>query len=235
MVSRDIVGKCLWTLLGTLAVAGTAWGLSALVAGNVGRGTPKASKPAAVSAPAETTGHRPATLVRRDASATAGTLLTSSPESASPDARAAERELFRLQSENQRLRAELDTCKAEKESYRKQINELEQEIATLKLTEAFMAGGTEPSIAKERIDKTIDIALSSNKRSDRAFRTWILPEKDENAIIKKARMCALERWGNDYDLEVNLNFFMALYIWDSKKYAGIINDGLEWIKDNSAS
>ena len=57
--------------------------------------------------------------------------------------------------ENQRLRTELDTCKAEKESYRKQINELEQEIATLKLTEAFMAGGTEPSIAKERIDKII--------------------------------------------------------------------------------
>lgn len=109
MVSRDIVGKCLWTLLGTLAVAGTAWGLSALVAGNVGRGTPKAAKPAAVSsASAETTGRRPATLVRRDASATAGSLLTSSPESASPDARAAERELFRLQSENQRLRARLD-------------------------------------------------------------------------------------------------------------------------------
>ena len=109
MVSRDIVGQCLWPLLGTLAVAGTAWGLSALVAGNVGRVTPKAAKPAAVSsAPAETTGRRPATLVRRDASATAGTLLTSSPESASPDARAAERELFRLQSENQRLRARLD-------------------------------------------------------------------------------------------------------------------------------
>ena len=109
MVSRDIVGKCLWTLLGTLAVAGTAWGLSALVAGSVGRSTPKAAKPAAVSsAPAEATGRRPASLVRRDGSATTAPLLTSSPESASPDVRAAERELFRLQTENQRLRARLD-------------------------------------------------------------------------------------------------------------------------------
>ena len=108
MVNRDIVGKCLWTLLGTLAVAGTAWGLSAMVAGSAAKGGAKVVKPVVVSAPAETTGRRPATLVRRDAPATVGTLLTSSPESASPETRAAERELFQLQVENQRLRARLD-------------------------------------------------------------------------------------------------------------------------------
>lgn len=109
MVGRDIAGKCLWTLLGTLAVAGAAWGLSAMVAGSAGGGTPKATKPAAVSAaPAETAGRRPAILVRRDGTAASGTLLTASPESASPADRDAVRELFRLQSENQRLRARLD-------------------------------------------------------------------------------------------------------------------------------
>lgn len=57
--------------------------------------------------------------------------------------------------ENQRLRAELEAGKAENEAYRKQMTELVQEIDTLKLTEAFLAGGNNPSIAKERIDKII--------------------------------------------------------------------------------
>ena len=110
MISNDIAGKSLWTLLAALAVAGTAWGLSALVAGSVARDGARAAtkKPAAASAPAETAGRRPAVLVRRDAPAKAGALPASSPETASPEARAAERELFRLQSENQRLRARLD-------------------------------------------------------------------------------------------------------------------------------
>jgi hypothetical protein len=108
MVSRDIAGKCLWTLIGTLAVAGTAWGLSAMLAGGSSRGGAggrvAAAKPAAVSAPAETAGRRPV-LVRRDG--TAATVIPS-PETASSGDRASERELFRLQTENQRLRARLD-------------------------------------------------------------------------------------------------------------------------------
>ena len=108
MVNRDIVGKCLWTLLGTLAVVGAAWGLSAMVAGSVGGGGAKAAKPAAASSPAETAGRRPVTLVRRDGANPSGAHLTASPESASPEARASERELFQLQVENQRLRARLD-------------------------------------------------------------------------------------------------------------------------------
>lgn len=60
-----------------------------------------------------------------------------------------------VRAENERLHAELETCKAENDSYRKQMTELGQEIDTLKLTEAFMAGGNTPSIAKERIDKII--------------------------------------------------------------------------------
>lgn len=109
MISNDIAGKSLWTLLAALAVAGTAWGLSALVAGSVARdGAKAAAKPAAASASAGTAGRRPAVIVRRDAPAKTGALPASSPETASPEARAAERELFRLQSENQRLRARLD-------------------------------------------------------------------------------------------------------------------------------
>ena len=57
--------------------------------------------------------------------------------------------------ENQRLRNELEEGKAENASYRKQMTELVQEIDTLKLTEAFMAGNNTPSAAKERIDKII--------------------------------------------------------------------------------
>lgn len=108
MVGRDIAGKCLWTLLGTLAVAGAAWGLSAMVAGSSGGGAAVRAAPrraAAAEAPAQTIGRRPA--VQRPAEAAAAETAAAAAPSAPAD-RDAARELFRLQSENQRLRARLD-------------------------------------------------------------------------------------------------------------------------------
>lgn len=109
MVGRDIAGKCLWTLLGTLAVAGAAWGLSAMVAGNSGGGSAVRAAPrraaAAAEAPAQAIGRRPA--VQRPSEAAAAETAAAAAPSAPVD-RDAARELFRLQSENQRLRARLD-------------------------------------------------------------------------------------------------------------------------------
>ena len=102
MVGRDIAGKCLWTLLGTLAVAGFAWGLSAILAGGNGVASSRRPAPsAAVGAPVQTIGRRPA--VRRPAEAPSAE-TAAAPASSTPAAR----ELFRLQTENQRLRARLD-------------------------------------------------------------------------------------------------------------------------------
>ena len=56
--------------------------------------------------------------------------------------------------ENERLRAELQACKETGEAYRRQILELESTIETLKLTEAFTAGGDHQA-AKEKMDQLI--------------------------------------------------------------------------------
>ena len=56
--------------------------------------------------------------------------------------------------ENQRLRQELQACEETGAALRKQIMELESEIETRKLTEAFTAGG-DPAGAKKRIDSLI--------------------------------------------------------------------------------
>ncbi|MBR1707093.1 MAG: hypothetical protein IJ721_09970 [Bacteroidales bacterium] len=56
--------------------------------------------------------------------------------------------------ENERLRAELHACKETGETYRRQIMELESRIETLKLTEAFTAGG-DHAAAKAKIDQLI--------------------------------------------------------------------------------
>ena len=51
-----------------------------------------------------------------------------------------------------KLQSELDEAKAENEAYRKQIIELERQIDNQKLTDAFMAGGTDTAAAKKKID-----------------------------------------------------------------------------------
>ena len=56
--------------------------------------------------------------------------------------------------ENERLRGELHACKETGEAYRRQIMELESTIDTMKLTEAFTAGGDHRA-AKEKLDQLI--------------------------------------------------------------------------------
>ena len=55
--------------------------------------------------------------------------------------------------ENRRLRQELQACEETGASLRKQIWELESEIETRKLSEAFMAAA--PTDAKARVDSLI--------------------------------------------------------------------------------
>ncbi|MBQ6880341.1 MAG: hypothetical protein IJN52_09075 [Bacteroidales bacterium] len=62
-----------------------------------------------------------------------------------------------------RLQTELEQTRLQNETYRKQIIELERQIDNLKLTEAFMAGGTDTASAKKKIDrlmKEIDRCIS---------------------------------------------------------------------------
>ncbi|MEE0236026.1 MAG: hypothetical protein UD961_07690 [Bacteroidales bacterium] len=54
--------------------------------------------------------------------------------------------------ERTRLQSELEQARAENETYRKQIIELERQIDNQKLTEAFMAGGADTAAAKKKID-----------------------------------------------------------------------------------
>ena len=54
--------------------------------------------------------------------------------------------------ERQRLQTALEHSQAKEQTYRKQIIELERQIDNQKLTEAFMAGGTDTAAAKKKID-----------------------------------------------------------------------------------
>jgi len=56
--------------------------------------------------------------------------------------------------ENQKLREELHACKEAGDALKEQIMELESEIETRKLTEAFTAGG-DRAAAKEKVDTLI--------------------------------------------------------------------------------
>ena len=57
-------------------------------------------------------------------------------------------------SERERLQAELVRCGAENESCRKRIEDLEQQVNNLHLSEAFVVGG-DSSAAKEKIERLI--------------------------------------------------------------------------------
>ena len=56
--------------------------------------------------------------------------------------------------ENNRLRQELHTCEETGAALRKQIKELESEIETRKLTEAFSGGATTEDV-RDKVDKLI--------------------------------------------------------------------------------
>ena len=56
--------------------------------------------------------------------------------------------------ETERLREELHACKETGDALRRQVLELESTIDTLKLTEAFTAGGDNRA-AKEKLDQLI--------------------------------------------------------------------------------
>ena len=73
--------------------------------------------------------------------------------------------------ERKRLQSELVQCKADNESCRKRIEDLEQQIDNLHLSEAFGVGG-DSSAAKEKIEKLVKeidkcIALLENQEWDR--------------------------------------------------------------------
>ncbi len=57
-------------------------------------------------------------------------------------------------SERKRLQAELGQSKADNESCRKRIEDLEQQVNNLHLSEAFGAGG-DSSAAKEKIERLV--------------------------------------------------------------------------------
>lgn len=53
------------------------------------------------------------------------------------------------------LMSELEKSKAENESYRKQITDLERQVDNLRLTEAFTSSSGNDSGAKDKIEKLI--------------------------------------------------------------------------------
>ena len=70
--------------------------------------------------------------------------------------------------ENENLRSQLSESRAAVNSYREQISGLEEQRETLRLTQAFTAGGNMPSASKEKIDrmiKEIDRCISLLEKS----------------------------------------------------------------------
>ena len=70
--------------------------------------------------------------------------------------------------ENENLRSQLSESRAAVNSDREQISGLEEQIETLRLTQAFTAGGNMPSASKEKIDrmiKEIDRCISLLEKS----------------------------------------------------------------------
>lgn len=70
--------------------------------------------------------------------------------------------------ENENLRSQLSESRAAVNSYREQISGLEEQIETLRLTQAFTAGGNTPPASKEKIDrmiKEIDRCISLLEKS----------------------------------------------------------------------
>ena len=66
--------------------------------------------------------------------------------------------------ERERLQTVLQQAEAQNETYKMQIIELERQIDNLKLTEAFMAGGSDTTQARKKIDsliKEIDRCISA--------------------------------------------------------------------------
>ena len=59
-----------------------------------------------------------------------------------------------VKAENLRLREELQACKETGEACRRRVLDLESQMETLKLTEAFTAGGDHRA-AKEKLDQLI--------------------------------------------------------------------------------
>lgn len=111
MISSNIAGKCLWSVLAALALAAAGWGASALWAAGRGATAPRPpSGTDATAAPA--IGRRPAlpaTVAARTPGLAAAVRGPGADDASVPAAdRDTARELFRLQEENQRLRARLD-------------------------------------------------------------------------------------------------------------------------------
>ena len=57
--------------------------------------------------------------------------------------------------EREKLQKALQQAEAQNEAHKTQIIELERQIDNFKLTEAFMAGGTDTTQAKKKIDSLI--------------------------------------------------------------------------------
>jgi len=57
--------------------------------------------------------------------------------------------------ERERLQTALQKAEEQNETYRMQVIELERKIDNLKLTEAFMAGGSDTTQARKKIDSLI--------------------------------------------------------------------------------
>ncbi len=73
-----------------------------------------------------------------------------------------------VKEENANLRSRLSESTNAIATYREQISELEEQIETLRLTQAFTAGGNTPAASKEKIDrmiKEIDRCISLLEKS----------------------------------------------------------------------
>lgn len=117
-------------------------------------------------------------------------------------------------------------------SYFPELPELCPDIDTLSEIIKITKNYEHSENVEQEINDTLEIVMQTKEKDSQAFRTWILPKYDENKIIAKARKMAQNFWGMDYDIEVNINFLLALAIWDRTKYDSIIQDGLKWIECN---
>lgn len=83
----------------------------------------------------------------------------------------------------------------------------------------------------EELKTYIDYAITCTWQSD-YFNTWILNNASTSKLEATKKEFAKFKWGEDFDIEVNLNFIYALASLDYVKYRNYIDTCVEWIERN---
>ena len=114
----------------------------------------------------------------------------------------------------------------ERFKYFSDLPELSSDIDTL--SEAIKIYSAYDNKSKE-LEEYIDYAINCTWHEEGYFDTWIIDKESNSKLEIKRRNVAKFKWGNNYDIEVNLNFIYALSNYNFKKYKSYIKKCVNWL------